>query len=332
MKSPEDLLTRLRQAGRILVTSHANPDGDAIGSQLGLARLLRRMGKGVTVWDRDPVPAIYRMLPAADRIHTGAEAPTGFPEIFDTAVVLECPSLDRTGLQDDLDGVLPILNIDHHLGNQHYGAVNWVDVSAPAVGEMILRLAADLKIEVDADMAACLYLALVSDTGGFRHSNTTPRAFEAASLLVGRGASPERVSEWLYESRPEGMLRLLGEMLASLELSSGGKIATALLTPEMFARAGAAQSDSEGLIDYPRSILGVAAVAVLRSLGEGRVKVSLRSRGDGIDVERLARRHGGGGHKAAAGFEASGDLAAVRRQVADELARELEPAPAESSA
>jgi phosphoesterase RecJ-like protein len=333
MKSPEDLLSRLRQSGRVLITSHANPDGDAIGAQLGLARLLRRMGKGVTVWDRDPVPAIYRALPASERIHVGMEPPRGFPDDFDTLVVLECPSLDRTGLEMELERSMPILNIDHHLGNQHYGAVNWVDVSAPAVGEMVLRLASDLKLEIDADTAACLYLALVSDTGGFRHANSTPRAFEAASLLVSRGASPERVAQWLYESRPPGMLRLLGEMLGTLELSSEGRVATALLTPEMYARAGASPSDSEGMVDYPRSIQGVAAVALLRVLDGERVKISLRSRGDGVDVERIARRHGGGGHRAAAGFEAAGDLAALRRAIADELARELTPAetPAETA-
>src|SRR3990172_3574063 len=203
MKSPEAPLSRLRQAGRILVTSHANPDGDAIGSQLGLARLLRRMGKGATVWDRDPVPAVYRALPAADRIHVGEEPPHGFPDDYDTLVVLECPSLDRPRLEAQLAGAMPILNIDHHLGNQHYGAVNWVDVSAPAVGEMVLRLASDLKLEIDPDTAACLYLALVSDTGGFRFSNATPRAFDAASALLGRGASPERISVWLYENRSE---------------------------------------------------------------------------------------------------------------------------------
>jgi phosphoesterase RecJ-like protein len=324
MKSPEDLLSRLRQAGRVLVTSHANPDGDAIGSQLGLARLLRRMGKGAVVWDHDPVPALYRALPAAERIHVGEEPPRGFPDDFDTLVVLECPSLDRTRLEQHLAGVMPILNIDHHLGNQHYGAVNWVDVSAPAVGEMVLRLASDLKLEIDADTAACLYLALVSDTGGFRHANTTPRAFEAASVLVTHGASPERTAQWLYESRPAGMLRLLGEMLGTLELSGNGRVATALLTPEMYTRAGAVASDSEGLVDYPRSIVGVEAVALLRVLGDQRVKISMRSRGDGVDVERIARRRGGGGHRAAAGYEASGELDALRREVAAELESELE--------
>ena len=323
MKSPEDLLSKLRQAGRVLIASHANPDGDAIGSQLGMARLVRRMGKGATVWSRDPVPAIYRALPAADRIHVGEEPPRGFPDDYDTLVVLECPSLDRTGLEAQLDGMKPLLNIDHHLGNQHYGAVNWVDASAPAVGEMVLRLANDLKIEIDPDTAACLYLALVSDTGGFRYSNATPRAFDAASLLVARGASPERTTQWLYESRPAAMLKLLGEMLGTLELSSAGRVATALLTPEMYQRAGATHSDAEGLVDYPRSIDGVAAVALLRVLDGNRVKVSLRSRGDGVDVERIARKHGGGGHRAAAGFELTGELAALRRDVAAELDAEL---------
>jgi phosphoesterase RecJ-like protein len=119
------------------------------------------------------------------------------------------------------------------------------------------------------------------------------------------------------------MLRLLGEMLSTLEISSDGRVATALLTPEMYQRSGATHSDAEGLIDYPRSIDGVAAVALLRVLGEGRVKVSLRSRGDGADVERIARKHGGGGHRAAAGYEATGELAALRREIADELGREL---------
>jgi phosphoesterase RecJ-like protein len=327
MKTPEDLLSRLRQSGRLLVTSHASPDGDAIGSQLGIARLLRRMGKGVTVWDRDAIPTIYRALPAADRVHVGEEPPRGFPQDFDTLVVLECPSLDRSGLEDQLHGTMPILNIDHHLGNQHYGAVNWVDVSAPAVGEMVMRLANDLKVEIDAEIAACLYLALVADTGGFRHSNTTPRAFEAAAHLVGRGASPERTSQWLFESRPAATLRLLAEMLATLELDASGRVASAVLTPEMYARAGASHSDAEGLVDYPRSIAGVAAVALLRALGEGKVKVSLRGRGDGVDVERIARRRGGGGHRAAAGFEAIADLAALRQEIVAELERELqEPA------
>src|SRR5262245_7070489 len=244
MKAPEDLLRKIRQGNRFLLTSHANPDGDAIGSELALARLLRGMGKGAAVWNLDPTPTVYRPLPGSERIHVGTEPPPGYPEKFDGILVLECPSPERTGLADQF-GDLPVLNVDHHLGNQHYGAINWVDTSAPAVGEMVYRLAQGLHAALDAEAANCLYLTLVTDTGGFRFSNATPLAFEAAAALVREGAQPEQVSCWLYESQPLGAVRLLGEMLGTLEIHAGGKVATALLTRDMFSRAGAAPGDSE---------------------------------------------------------------------------------------
>lgn len=300
IKAPEDLLRKIRQGNRFLITSHVNPDGDAIGSELGLARLLRGLGKGAVVWNHDPTPAVYQPLPGSERVHSGAEPPAGFPEKFDALVVLECPSPDRTGLEQHF-GALPLVNIDHHLGNQHYGAVNWVDSAAPAVGEMVFRLAQALKVTLDPETASCLYLTLVTDTGGFRFSNATPAAFEAAAALVREGAHPEQVAQWLYESQPAAAVRLLGEMLQTLELHEGGRIATVRLDPEMFARTGASAGDSEGLIDQPRSIAGVEAVALVRRRPDGSHKVSLRSRGE-VDVEKVARHHGGGGHRNAAGF------------------------------
>jgi phosphoesterase RecJ-like protein len=337
-KAPEDLLRKIRQGNRFLLTSHVNPDGDAIGSELGLARLLRRLGKGAVVWNLDPIPAIYRPLPGSDRVHSGAEPPAGFPEKFDSIVVLECPSLDRTGIEQHLSpgapaapgGALPIINIDHHLGNQHYGAVNWVDSAAPAVGEMVFRLAQALKVALEPEIASCLYLTLVTDTGGFRFSNATPAAFEAAAALVREGAHPEQVAQWLYESQPLAVVRLLGEMLQTLTLHHGGRIATVRLDPEMFARAGAAAGDSEGLIDTPRSIAGVDAVALVRRREDGSHKVSLRSRGE-VDVEKIARHHGGGGHRNAAGYALGGEAstAHVELEVVSEVAEAL---PAEASA
>ena len=135
-KAPEDLLRKIRQGNRFLLTSHANPDGDAIGSELGLARLLRGLGKGAVIWNHDPTPTVYKALPGSDRIHVGEEPPAGFPEKFDAIIVLECPSPDRTGLEKHL-AERPVINIDHHLGNQCYGTVNWVDSAAPAVGEVV---------------------------------------------------------------------------------------------------------------------------------------------------------------------------------------------------
>lgn len=324
MKAPEDLLKKIRLGNRFLLTSHINPDGDAIGSELGLARLLRSMGKGAVVWNRDPTPTIYRPLPGSDRVHNGEEPPAGFPDRFDAIVVLECPSPDRTGLEQHLSA-RPVINIDHHLGNQLYGSVNWVDSAAPAVGEMIYRLAQGLKLTLDPETASCLYLTLVTDTGGFRFSNATPAAFEAAAALVRDGAHPEQVSQWLYESQPLPVVRLIGEMLHTLEIHENGRVATARLTPEMFARVGATPGDSEGLIDVPRSIAGVDAVALIRQREDGTHKVSLRSRGE-VDVEKIARHHGGGGHRNAAGFVLEGDGEEARQKVAEALAAALNPA------
>jgi phosphoesterase RecJ-like protein len=330
-KAPEPLLQRIRQGNRFLVSSHVHPDGDAIGSQLGLARILRGLGKGALVWNLDPAPTIYRRLPGSERIHTGAEPPAGFPEKFDTVVALECPSLERTGLAEQLAG-LPILNLDHHLGNEHYGAVNWVDTAAPAVGEMVYRLAQGLRAALEPETATALYLTLVTDTGGFRFANATPAAFESAAALVREGARPEQVAEWLFESQPEGAVRLLGSMIQTLRLDHGGRVATVLLTPPMLAAAGAGPGDTEGLIDHPRSIAGVQAVALVRQLDDGRCKVSLRSRGE-VDVERIARQYGGGGHRNAAGLVAAGEGEALRREMAATLAEAIDlaaghPAPA----
>ncbi len=316
-KAPEEVLQTIRKGNRFLLTSHVNPDGDAIGSEVALARILRRLGKGAVIWNLHPTPNLYRCLPGSDRIHGGSEPPAGFPDMFHGIIVLECPSLDRTGLEEHL-GALPILNIDHHLGNQHYGAVNWVDSAAPAVGEMVHRLALGLRLDLDPDTVTCLLLTLVTDTGGFRYSNASSLAFETAAALVREGARPEQVAQWLYESQPPGSLRLLGEMLRTLRLDCDGRIASALLLAEMYQRAEAEAGDAEGLIDYPRSIAGVEAVALIKELGQGRYKISLRSRGE-VDVEKVARHYGGGGHRNAAGCEIEGELETVREQVIRDL-------------
>ena len=297
---PEALVDALQRGSSFLLTSHINPDGDAIGSELGLAQVLKKLGKRVVVWNRDETPNAYRPLVGSAEIHVGELPPDGFPDAFDMAVPLECPSLDRCGLEEQIRR-LPLLNIDHHLGNDEYGEVVWIDTAAPAVGTMIHRLAQALGVEIDADTATALYLALVTDTGGFRFANATPEAFESAAALVRVGARPERVSHWLYESNPEAAVRLQAEVLQTLELHHDGSVATAWLRRDMMERCGAEAGDSEGLINIPRSIAGVETVALLKELKDGGVKVSLRSRGE-VDVQRIAHRHGGGGHKNAAGF------------------------------
>jgi len=319
---PDPLGARLRQGQRFLLTSHASPDGDAVGSELALARILEQWGKSVWIWNRDPAPGLYRALPGSARIHVGDAPPATLPAELDAIVALECPSLDRTGLARDLAGLAPLCNVDHHLGNEQYGEVNWVDTDAAAVGVLVFRLARVLGAPVDATTATLLLLTLVSDTGGFRFSNANVAAFETSADLVRAGADPTLVSRWLYESQPEAAIRLLGEMLGSLALHHGGRIASVELTQAMFAASGAGPSDSDGLIDTPRSIAGVEATLLLRELGAERWKISLRSRGP-VDVERIARDFGGGGHKNAAGGMIDGPLASVRPLLLARLAAAL---------
>lgn len=320
---PESLIDRIRRHRRFLVTSHMNPDGDAIGTELGLARLLHRAGKSATVWNFHPTPPPFRALPGAADIHVGSAPPAAFPEGFDCVVVLECPTLDRSGLHEALAS-FPLLNIDHHLGNPSYGVENWIDTTAAAVGVMVADLARAMGMPIDPETADCLLLALVSDTGGFRFSNATREAFEAAAKLVAEGARPERISQWLHESQSEGSVRLLGELLQTLELHAAGRIATVHLTAEMFRRAGAGAGDSEGLVDAPRSIAGVEAVAMLREIGPEEWKVSLRSRG-AVDVQAIAQRRGGGGHRNAAGCRVAGRLESRTAELVAEITAALEP-------
>ncbi|MEL7060808.1 MAG: bifunctional oligoribonuclease/PAP phosphatase NrnA [Acidobacteriota bacterium] len=321
---PERLLELLERGQRFVITSHLNPDGDAVGTSLGMARLLRARGRDTRVWLHDPPPPIFAPLDGFDAIHVGPEAPAWLGD-RDTAIFFECPTLDRNGLARHLEQLV-MLNIDHHLGNSMYGTVNWVEPEAPAVGEMTWRLAEALGVGLDAHTADALYLALETDTGGFRFGNATPQAFEAAAGLVRAGASPERVSQWIHESRSPAALRLLGETLSSLELHREGSIATVWIDRSMFERTGAVPSDTEGLVDYPRSVRGVDAVAFFRELPDGGVKGSLRSRG-AIDVESVARAEGGGGHRNAAGFRVAADNRGdLRERIVEALADVLERA------
>ena len=315
---PEAALERLRQATRVLVTGHRSPDGDCLGSALALASLAEALGTDSSVVLRDSPPMGLRELPGIDRLQVLDAPPLAFPDDYDLVLAVECPGLDRAGL-DGLDRV-PVLNIDHHPDNGGYGTVNYLDADAPAVGEMVWQLFPLAGVKPTTSDATNLYVALVTDTGDFRYSNATPRAFRAAAEMVTAGADPAQVARWVHASRSEGSVRLLGEALRTLELVGSGRVAVMSLDPEAFARAGATPEDTDDLVNVPRSIAGVHAVAFLKQWEAGPIRVSLRSVGD-LDVRRIAASHGGGGHANAAGCTISGDLQAARRQMRDELLR-----------
>ena len=302
-------LARLKRAKRALITSHSAPDGDALGSELGFAELARALDVGATIVNHDPHPASLGFLPGLETIRVQGELPGGFEREFDLAVLLECPGLDRPAFAG-LERV-PILNIDHHLENARYGEVNVVDEDAPAVGEMVLRMAEISGVGVTPRMATNLYAALVTDTGDFRYSNATPRAFEAGARLVAAGARPAEIAEALWEQNPARVVRLTATVLSTLEILAGGRLAVITCDRAMLEAAGARPEDTENLVNIPRSIEGVRVAVFLKAFKEGSVRASLRSRAD-VDVQSVARVFGGGGHRNAAGCTIPGTLAEAR--------------------
>jgi bifunctional oligoribonuclease and PAP phosphatase NrnA len=288
--------------GEALMLGHVHPDGDVLGTLLGLGLALEEAGWSVTYAGPDPVPEVLDFLPGTGRWQVWRAAPRRFA----TIVLTDCPNDGRT------EGLLAgarapesqVLNIDHHPDNRRYGTVNWLDPSAAATGEMIFDLLGALGWAIGPEVALDLYTALHTDTGSFRYSNTTPRTFRTAAVLTAAGAEPALVTDRLYQRRPKDALLTLGRLLSHVEVSDGGRIAT-LLVPE-----GAASEEfmaAEDLVTYPRSIAGVKVAVLLRGEPGGLVKASLRGKGE-VPVNRIAHRFGGGGHENAAGCTLPGPL------------------------
>ena len=319
---PRDAVKRFKGSYRTLLTCHRNPDGDAIGSELALAELADRLGIKTVIVNRDPTPANLALLPGADRIVVTSTLPEDFPEGFDLVITVECPGLDRTGFEGLTR--LPILNIDHHPANPAYGVVNFLDETSPAVGEMVWKMYGEIGIVPTPAAATNLYTALSTDTGDFKYSNATERAFRTAAEMVDCGAEPAMVAELVHGNRSEASVRLLGEVLRSLRIENGGRLAVITADEEAFRRSHAGPEDSEEIVNIPRSIAGVEAVVFLKQSEPGTVKVSFRSRGE-FDVRTVAAGFGGGGHRNAAGCTITGDLADAEREVTaalvDALAR-----------
>lgn len=320
-RDPAVAVARLRQARRLLITSHASPDGDSLGSALALQELAETLGVKAEIVQRDPHPASLAFLPGLARVQVLGDLAEAKGGPFELAVVLECPSLARPALPG-LER-LPILNIDHHLENERFGQVNYLDEDAPAVGEMVLRMAEAAHVPLTPTAATCLYTALVTDTGDFRYSNATPRAFEAARRLVAAGAAPERIAEALWNQVPARVVRLTAEVLATLELHAGGRLALVTCDAGMLARSGGRPEDTENLINIPRAIAGVEVAVLLKAFAPTLTRVSLRSRGT-LDVQRVAAHFGGGGHRNAAGCTVPAPLPTARRAVLEVVRGVLE--------
>lgn len=306
------VLKAIRERHRFVVTSHARPDGDAIGSALACGEILRRMGKHAEVVMHDGVPRIYQTLPFADRVIQAESVPAN-----DAVILMECDSIKRT-LLEGLENCF-LISIDHHVSGRNFAHVNWIDPTAMATAELIYRMASLAGIPIDSDIASCLYTALMTDTGSFMFEGTNECTFALARELVVAGANPALCARHIYFGHSTAKMRLLGAALSNLHREAG--LAWIWVTQEQMHRFEAREEDCEGLVNYALSIGDVHVAIFFRELPDGRWRVSLRSKGQ-VNVSYVAEHFGGGGHKCASGCSLDGPLAVVIARVVERLRAE----------
>jgi phosphoesterase RecJ-like protein len=312
--SREKVIEAVQKHEAFLITTHRNPEADAIGSSLALAHLLRELGKTSQVISYDPLPRVLTFLPHQGLLQQQSRV-TSWPEVL---FVLDCGNLERTGYFGKEASNLPpptslIVNIDHHVSNKHFGQINWVDPEAAATGELIYELVGALGLEPSFEVSLCLYATIVSETGFFAYSNTRSKTMKIAAGLLERGVDPWAVAQRLRENTPE-RLRLISEVLRGLEQSSDGRVAWITITRELLEKTKTTAEDTEDLISFPRSLQGVEVAVLFREEDPRTYKISLRSKNE-VDVARVAELFGGGGHRKAAGCTMNGSLVEVRDRV-----------------
>lgn len=313
----------LSEAGRVLVTAHLNPDGDALGSSLGLMHVLKDQGKKVFVHSAGPIPREYHFLPGLEEISN--ELPPA--DQIDAAVLLDCHEPARAGEKAEafLGGLeQKILVVDHHQGQADFGKLAWVDPGFAATAQMLTHLIREAGWNLSREGADCLFTGLTTDTGSFRYSNTTSEVFEAASWLVKTGADPWKVSQEVYAVRPE-KLRLVGAMMEGLQTSLEGRLAVGQISRQDLIDHGCESRDLDNVVEMIRAIPGVEVAALLKENKGGAIKASLRSRGK-LDVAQIAISGGGGGHHNAAGMTLDGPLSRASREITELLSSSMKEA------
>lgn len=306
----------LRDNQRFAILSHVRPDGDALGSQLALALSLECLGKEVRVWNEDGMLDKYSFIPRSSLI----TKPPAAAEDVDVAVALD------TAIETRMGTALPAvrsaktwLNIDHHPSNPGYGDLVYIDSDAPATGQILFELIKSQGLPINPEIAENLYVAISTDTGSFQYPNTTARTFEIAAELIRCGVDVGRVSQLLYENYPRRRIELLRELLRTMQFKLDGRVATFSLSQETAAALGALPEDNEGLIDHLRAIQGVVVAVFFEELADGKVRVSMRSKNEAVDVCAVCQKFGGGGHTLAAGARVKGPLKEVEERVLEAI-------------
>jgi len=299
----ENVVAELRTRDRFLLTAHEGPDGDALGSLLGMHHLLGQLGKDSVMFmaaKEFPLPVEYRFLPLEEVFH---EAPADMADR--TVIYLDCGNVDRVPVDFLSNGANFRINIDHHHDNTLFGDVNLVETGASSTAEIVYQLAVALGVEITPEIASALYVGLITDTGKFMYENTNAHTHRIAAELIDAGVPVDETYRRLYEHVPIEKLRLLSRALDGIQRYCDGRLVVAYITDADYEASGAGEEMTEGIIDHLRSVEGSMVAALVRDLGDrgsAARKASLRSSGGEIDVSAMARQHGGGGHKRAAGF------------------------------
>ena len=310
----------LRAARKVKIVTHVDPDGDALGSALGLAWILEAAGKEARVHLPAPLPRLYGFLPGAKFLVIGET----MMESFDRVAIVDCTSPSRLGpIADTALAGAVVLNVDHHADNTRFGDVVHVDPAAAATAILIADIAREAGLKIGPEAAECLYTGILTDTGRFTFANTDERALHGAAELVRDGADPGKIASLVYENRPASTLRLLGRALETLDLREDGRVACLHVTREMIAETGALPEETEGFAAYARSLQGVQVGIFLRETEDGSIKASFRSTG-GLPVDGIASQFAGGGHPAAAGARLSGPLETAKERILRAVSEHLQ--------
>ncbi|HYY14977.1 MAG TPA: bifunctional oligoribonuclease/PAP phosphatase NrnA [Chthoniobacterales bacterium] len=308
----EEIARAICQHQRIAVLSHVRPDGDALGSQIALGLSLQKLGKQVRVWNEEGMLEKYSFVARAELV----TKPPADAEDVDLAIALDTAIQNRLGTAlTAIRSAKLWINIDHHLSNPRYGDLVHIDDSAPATGQILFDLMTSQKLPLDRDIAENLYVAISTDTGSFQYPKTTARTFEIAAALVRIGLDVGVISRQLYENFPRRRVELLRELLRTMRFDGNGRIASFKLSLQTANELGVIPEDNEGLIDHLRAIHGVIVAAFFEELPDGKIRVSMRSKDERVDVCAICQRFGGGGHTLAAGARIRGTLSEVEERV-----------------
>ncbi len=327
MKSYPEVVGRIVEEIRahetFCIVGHVRPDGDCVGSQLGLAIALKNAGKKVTVWNEDPMPDKLKFLDP-DKMF---ERPKRGEE-FDCVIATDCASFERLGKAGAFaDKRKRILNIDHHLSNTRYGDINWISAREASTGELIFKLLKAGSWPITPQIADCLFTAVSTDTGSFQYASTKPLTYHTAAELVKRGANIAKICDEVYQSHPLSRVRLLKHLYNKFRLTHNDQIAYLWLKKKDFSRAGAETEESEGLIDHLRDMKPVEIACIFEELEPELTRISLRSKNAHVNVNEIAALFGGGGHKAAAGARIPGKPLSIQRRVVAAIKKALDSAP-----